>query len=111
MVFRFAAPRAAFFTAATLFIHCGPGAALRLLLRRAAFLVALFDMLGFSLLLARIRRFVTLWHDAPPLKKDVNGFSNTRAVASTVPRHIVNHSVGNQDGWHSICTSRFLVTV
>src|SRR5690348_16846308 len=66
MVGRLSAARAGFLAAVILLVHGGPGAALRLLLAHAAILVALFDVVGFALLLGRIRALVASRHSILP---------------------------------------------
>src|SRR5438132_34081 len=54
-----AAARAALLAAAGLFVHGGPGPALRLRLGRAAVLVASLDVLGLTFLLLGVLRLVS----------------------------------------------------
>src|SRR4051812_27356191 len=63
VVFRFAVTAASgFFPTPVDLVHCRPRAALRFLVRYAATLIALFDVLLLPLLFVRVFRFVSAWH-------------------------------------------------
>src|SRR5437764_4989761 len=67
LVLLLAAARTALLAATRRLVDRGPRATLGLLLRRAALLVALLDVLGLSLLLRRVTALVSLWHSYPSL--------------------------------------------
>jgi len=62
MVLRLAAARAAFLSTVSRLVDRCPGPPFGFLFTKAARFIALFNMLGLALLLARITRFISAWH-------------------------------------------------